>query len=249
MVDNYSCEMDSVNEAMFQDDPETLIADIPDELKAVILRYREGPEEAVYTEAELMWLLSVRNIGVMWMAEDVCLVEGYDRVYPRNDRYTIKSLRTNSCKRGRVSNDGSLYQKDLHCDKLPKAHLFFNVADSCLTERKRRDKTIIALSSGRVIKAVFCFLDLRSVFLLLKRRHTNRNATDDCIVSLSVQGTLRYLDSVIEECHYYSPMTEMFLSMNVGFLQLSEYVPTEWTANERCDRYMLVLKSAIKGMC
>ena len=241
--------MDSVNEAMLQDDHEMLIASIPDELKAVILGYREGPEEAAYTEAELLWSLSARNLGVMWMAEDVCLVEGYDRVYPRNGRYTIKTLRTNSCKRGQVSHDGSLYQKDLVGNKLPKAHLFFNVVDSCLTERKLRDKVIIALSSGRVIKAVFCFLDLKSVFLLLKRRHAIRDTTNDCIVGLSVQGTLRYLDSVVDLCHSNLPMAEMFLSMNICFLQLNEDVPIDWTAEQRCDRYMLILKSAVKGMC
>lgn len=241
--------MDSVNEAMLQDDLETLIVDIPEELKDVVLRYREGPEEAKYTEVELLWLVTMKDFAVMWLAEDVCLVERYDRVHPRPGRHTIKSLRISLCTRGRVCVNGSLIGTTLQPGKASKENLFGNMINRCLTERGERDKTIIALSGGRIIKAMFCFLDLRSVFLLLKRRHTNRDATNDCIVSLSVQGTLRYLDNVVEECHSGSPMAEMFLSMNIGFLRLDEYMSVEWTAEQRCDRHMLVLKSAVKGMC
>lgn len=180
------------------------------------------------TAGEVGWLLSTRRTPmVMYHSKNECLVDYYHIPVDRMLKYDHAHLSVDTTISCVTSPEGvvTIENEDVHDIKRKKLAGYlegrFGPEISAVSDR------IIAMrDDGEEIFADTVLLDVRSIFMVLRRRHqkdsaalrTSNGVTRCC--ELAAEGTMRYVSDVMRYFRDNFVMAEIFLSSNAVNLEI-----------------------------
>lgn len=197
---------------------DTLLTLLPPELRGVMSRYCEGPEDFPFTREEMEWLLCQGTLTVLWSAQEVCLVERYAMAQRHKSTQAIANLRVESCTRACFSANSELVRKILSGnDRIHKDKLLDHLIGRHLIEERMTGKIVVATFERKILYADVVLLDAKSIFALLKRRYSTRDT--ESAARMAARSTLKYVSKIAERYEHLPLIKAMYQIENAAAIE------------------------------